>query len=111
MTLFGAIGVALFIGLSAWLGAFEGRSDVIMPDRGPAIEANSAALSGGAGPYKLVIDDGEGRPKETAYPSGAACQAALRVEQAALDRRDAAAAGGNAQMVWVITACLPISAR
>jgi len=31
MTFFGAIGIAVFVALSAWLGAFEGRSDVFFP--------------------------------------------------------------------------------
>lgn len=59
-------------------------------------------------PYKLVFAMGQGRPRETVFPTEAACQQALQRERAAMRQRGTEAPEGDAQ-VTVTLFCTRIS--
>lgn len=105
LALFGAGGLALCIGVSAWLGAFDRRADVMVAGNGTReIDVNAAIAAEEAGPYRLWGGE-EGRASEVVYPDRAACESAREIETAALERRHAAAsraAGQGAGSMWMI---------
>lgn len=97
--------------MSAWLGAFEGKSDNIALNAAWPAEADGPYLSGHPGPFRLVIDGLQGGRRVRVYPDEAACHRALRAERA-MERRDGEGekAGAATGSVWVLTGCFPVRA-